>query len=412
MKNSFLLTLVLAIVIIGLTACRPTQEMAPETKSSELYSSYAGSEACAGCHSSTYNRFVESGHSYKLSKVENGMAPTFPFSTLPPIPNDDGLTDGDNTLGAPGSYFDVSYVIGGFHWKARFIDTNGYIVTGADTQYNYETDAWVAYSDGVVDKPYNCGKCHTTGWIPFDDGGKRQDNLPGMEGTFFQGGIHCEACHGPGAAHVKSSGDKSYITKDSSSELCGKCHTRDSANRIAASGGYIKHHEQYDELLGIDPDNAAAGGMGKHLQAGVGCNTCHDPHATTVKRDRSTYNGLIKECTDCHADKVIRTGPHSDAGFANSGLSGKKGRSISNCVHCHMPMIVKTAVGHGSVGTGPNVGDIRSHIFKVDTTKVDQFTPDGQFAYPWLTGASACKHCHNGVYFFNKSVPTSYKIHK
>ncbi len=411
MKKTFLLTVVLIIVFIGFTGCRATQTEAQETKKSELYSDYAGSEACAGCHSAIYNKFVESGHSYKLSKVVDNMAPTFPFSVLPPIPNSDGLSDGDNTLGAPGSYGDVSYVIGGYNWKARFVDTNGYIITGDDVQYNFETDGWVAYHADETDKPYDCGKCHTTGWIAYEDGGLRQDNLPGMDGTFFKGGVHCEECHGPGAAHVNSSGLKSYITKDSSTELCGRCHTRDSSNRIAASGGYIKHHEQYDELLGIHPDGVGAGGTGKHLQAGVGCNTCHDPHASTVNRDKSGVNGLIKECTDCHSDKVIAAGVHSEKSFARKGLSTVSGKRISNCVQCHMPKITKSAVGHDAIGTGPQVGDIRTHIFKIDLSTTTQFTPDGKFSYPWVSGVNACKHCHNGVYFFNMHIPTTYKIH-
>ncbi|MCP4214000.1 MAG: hypothetical protein GY765_05045 [bacterium] len=407
--SKFIVILLVGMLLLGV-GCRRDQQQAPEVQESRL-DNYAGSEACAGCHSTIYNKFMESGHPFKLTKVENGMKPMgFPFTTLPDIPSNDGLSDGDNTLGPPSGYWDVSYVIGGYNWKARFVDTNGFIVTGSDTQYNYETGGWVSYSDGVEDKPYNCGKCHTTGWQSFADGGGRQDGLPGMDGSFLIGGVHCEECHGEGADHVNTHGDKNYIDVDSSSEMCGRCHTRDSQNRIAASGGYIKHHEQYDELLGLDPDNVGSGGMGKHLIAGVGCNTCHDPHATTVHSDRTDYDGIKIDCETCHADKVITTGAHSMANLTKQKAI-PPGKRISNCLFCHMPKVTKSAVGHSAVGSGPQVGDINTHIFKIDLTKTEQFTADGKFAYPWLTGNSACQQCHNGVYFFNLHFPRTKKIH-
>jgi len=407
--NKSLFICIAIALVFGLVGCRPQQTMAP-TEAESVHSNYTGSEACAGCHSTIYNKFMNSGHPYKLVKVDGSKPMIFPFTELPDIPGA-GLTDGDNTLGPPANYAEVSYVIGGFKWKARFIDLNGYIVTGGDTQYNFETDAWVAYNDNVVDKPYDCGKCHTTGWISVDDGGARKDSLPGMAGNFYTGGIHCEECHGEGAAHVNAHGDKAYITCDDSSELCGRCHTRDSQNRIAASGGYIKHHEQYDELLGLNPDDPGAGGLGKHLAAGVGCNTCHDPHATTVHQDQTDSPGVRRQCEDCHADKVITAGAHSMENLVAMGAKLPKGRKIPNCLVCHMPKIVKTAVGHGSVGSGPNIGDIKSHIFKIDLSKTQQFTADGSFSYPWLTGGHACAQCHNGVHFFELNYPSSYKIH-
>ncbi|MCP5048852.1 MAG: hypothetical protein GY940_16895 [bacterium] len=414
MKTNVLVILVTVLVLV-FTGCRPTQQTAPSVTQS-VYADYAGSEACAGCHGTIYSKFIQSGHPYKLNKVWNGQKPmNFPFTTLPDIPNAFGLSDGDNTLGPPSSYADVSYVIGGYYWKARFVDTNGFIITGSDVQYNYETNGWVAYHDDETDKPYNCGKCHTTAWIPFEDGGLRKDGLPGMDGNFFAGGVHCEECHGPGAAHVNSNGDPRHITKDESAEMCGRCHTRDSQNRIAAKGGLIKHHEQYDELLGLNPDNPGAGGIGKHLAAGIGCNVCHDPHTSTVYQQRTGIRGVIRDCEECHPDRVIAAGAaHSQEQLLAKGLLLDKpsGRKITNCIACHMPEMSKSAVSHGPVGTGPLIGDINSHIFKIDLSTTQQFTADGKLAYPWITGQYACRKCHNGEYFFDLTMPSGIVIHK
>ena len=410
--QKYVLVILASLLVLGLVGCRPDQQMAPSVTES-VYDNYAGSETCGSCHPSIYNKFIQSGHPYKLTKVMNNLKPLdFPFTTLPDIPTPLGLKDGDNTLGPPATYGDVSYVIGGFNWKARFVDTNGYIITGSDVQWNFQTGAFSGYHDNEVDKPYDCGKCHTTGWIKFEDGGIRKDNLPGMAGNFFKGGIHCEECHGEGAAHVNSHGDPQYISIDRTSAMCGRCHTRDSQNRIAASGGLIKHHEQYDELLGLNPDTMTA--MGKHLQAGVGCNTCHDPHASVVhQKETNTTPGLIKWCTDCHADKAVAaTNAHSQQNLDSKGLlSTPSGKKIVNCMACHMPKMSKSAVGLAAVGTGPPVGDINSHIFKIRLDNDKQFTDDGNFAYPWLTPQYACKQCHNGEHFFELPNLVIYKVH-
>ena len=105
---------------------------------------FIGSANCGVCHQSHYDTFERSGHPYKLNKVVNGQMPTYPFSSiagaLAMIDDDDTDVDDpklgtDNTLGTPQSYLDVPFVIGGFHWKARFTDPDGYIVTGSSVQY-------------------------------------------------------------------------------------------------------------------------------------------------------------------------------------------------------------------------------------------------------------------------------------
>ena len=59
-----------------------------------------------------YNQFMKSGHAFNLNKVVNGKPPGYPFTTLPELP--EGVT-----------WDDVTYVIGGYHWKARFVGKDG-----------------------------------------------------------------------------------------------------------------------------------------------------------------------------------------------------------------------------------------------------------------------------------------------
>jgi hypothetical protein len=412
---------------------------------------YIGSENCGVCHEAKYASFVQTGHPYKLTKVENGVAPAYPFTSLEGViervTDEDGVTD--NTLGTPGTWPNVSYVIGGFNWKARFVDLNGYIVTGSEVQYNYATDGLVAYHDDEVDKPFNCGNCHTTGWAHTDPvlNPTGQDGLDGMHGTFFKGGIQCEACHGAGSTHAQTM-DESDITEDAQprtiaqlqgadagvglAQSCGECHTRDGerdygtymsafdnartaagmdmllqGGRIAASGGLVKHHEQYDEILGIDPDTLSTVRSLEFMDTHGDCGNCHDVHGSAVQQENPAYTGFPgvdktnAGCVTCHStkDPMLRTG----------GMTGLA------CLDCHMPKMAKSAVKTAAVGTGPDLGDVTSHIFRInlDSTAVTQFTADGKFAYPWVTAAWACRTCHNGVTTFDvpPSMSDTYVFH-
>ena len=114
--------------------------------------------ATAGCHNDKYQAWKASGHPYKLMKAD--------IAQNRPIPLPEGYT-----------WDEISYVIGGYKWKSRYMDENGYIITqgkGAEpgnTQYNYMTGEWVDYHADEANgtKPYNCGRCHTTNWVANDN---------------------------------------------------------------------------------------------------------------------------------------------------------------------------------------------------------------------------------------------------
>ena len=335
---------------------------------------YVGHNACTTCHGGIYDDYIDSGHPYKLNKVENGEAPTYPFSEVPNPP--EGYT-----------WNDITYVIGGFGWKARFIDNEGYIITGDAVQYNLLTEGWVGYhaDEEPGTKPYDCGACHTTGWSLFEDnGGMRQDDLPGMAGTFAAPGIQCEACHGPGGTHVQTlSADD--IVKDSSAELCGSCHFRDSEHRIAASGGFIRHHEQYDELIN-SPHRA------------FNCVQCHDPHKSTKYELGGVKNP--DNCTQCHSQVEIKLPEMAD----------------TDCTSCHMPLASKSAVTTGLDGL---LGDIRSHTYRLNTDiNAVMFSEDGAFVELDGDGNAivradfACIACHDGVVASLQTVEEMYSTAK
>ena len=317
---------------------------------------YVGMDACAACHQEQADLVAKSGHYYKLNKVVDGKAPTYPFTTLTDLP--EGYT-----------WNDITYVIGGYNWKARFIDKDGYIITGADenatTQFNFPNpvvgnDAgWVGYHAGEKEKPYNCGPCHTTGYQPEGN----QDGLPGLVGTWTEPGIRCEECHGPGSNHVADPiGVALKIDRDA--EACGACHVRGGPEAINAKGGFIKHHEQYEEYF-----------QTKHRA--LSCVTCHDPHEGVIPARKAGTATVRVECESCHFQEA-----------KNQASPAMK--VMVECIDCHMPRITKSAVGDAAAFTG----DIRTHLWAIDPDATAQFSEDGSTANPQITLDFACKSCH------------------
>ncbi len=344
---------------------------------------YVGSETCGStsCHPNVHDMWTHSGHPYKLTKIDGGP-PTAGF----PIPS----AYQDNPISPPTgtTWDDFSYTIGGYGWKMRWIQNDGYIYTptAGGNQFNFEDESWGDYHEGET-KAYNCGSCHTTGWEDSDDGNaaNNQDGMEGFLGTFFAGGVHCENCHGKGSQHAYEPATYD-MEKDDSSEFCGKCHTRGGTNGVVpgpdiieAKGGFIKHHEQYDEWYN-SPHNSTYG---------PGCNDCHNPHAS-VKFDAEAPGEGVRStatCESCHVD-----GSHADIALVN--------HDYATCVDCHMPDASKSAIANDD-----HRGDVSTHLWNINTSingKTDMFNAEGTaVAIDETSGWGsvslefACYGCHN-----------------
>ena len=379
-------------LVLFFTACN-TEVLDPEVGDPE----FVGSETCMTCHEGKYDDWIASGHPYKFTIVENGVEPTYPAEAV--NFQDTWMTNlGDGSH----DWSNIAGVIGGYGWKARFVGTDGHIVGTANSEfstgaghnqinfYGGENHGWANYHP-ADEKIYNygCFKCHTTGgttdgtWLAGVDG----------LGTFTEGGIGCESCHGPGSLHADDPTteniDRVYEfvhadnslgglevngtvqTPDPNGDdvvfLCGTCHNRDYKNSINSSGGFIKHHEQWDEFV-----------VTKHGENGMTCITCHDPHKRTIWDG----DGIIATCQSCHPDQVAHTAHSASA----------------TCVDCHMPYAAKSGTIIGESGFR---GDIRSHPMTIIPDTENMFTEDGSAVRDdagrpaALSPAYSCLGCHN-----------------
>lgn len=333
MKRTLLIVLVIAC-FAGISSAQDFSKLAVFI--SQARGNYVGSAACGVCHQQIYDWWFGSGHAHKLRSVEEARGAG--------IPHPDGIT-----------WDEIWKVIGGHGWKARFIKKDGYIFTaGGKNQFNLATKNWSDYhKDATV--PYKCGPCHMTNYTATG----HQDFKPGAIGQWTFDNVHCEECHGPGKQHILTGGSTAEIKIDNTAAGCGKCHYRTDPAIIPASGGFIRHHEQYNEFLKSDHDPKLT------------CATCHDPHKTGASSVKIT-------CEDCHADVQAM---YKDSAMGTAGVK---------CIDCHMPYMTKSAVSEYRW-----VGDVRTHLFKINLAADAQpFKNNGGEATGILTSEFTCLVCH------------------
>ena len=312
---------------------------------------YVGSEVCKTCHSEIYNTTKESAMYHALTVIDNGP-PQIPFGSEDIIPPDEY------------SWSDLSLLIGGFEWSATFVSNDGYVVTqNMGSQFNMDDQSRVHYKPEIENgtQEFVCGECHTTGWGEVTDE-FASSVLNSFPEKYYEEGVRCEACHGPGSLHLADQSESSIIL-DKSSELCAKCHQMNEDNSIVSEGRFIAVGQQYEEWYSSG-----------HNEGEIGCVGCHNPHASAVN-EAATVEG-VKPCSSCHTDK------NADNHFAMD----------IECTVCHMPKSLKIALEQNEY-----TGDASAHIFNISTEATyDMFSSDGLVNKDGL-GLSlnyVCYQCH------------------
>lgn len=111
----------------------------------------------------------------------------------------------------------------------------------------------------------------------------------------------CEACHGPGGAHVAGGGDKTKIVRlqllkpEDAAHICLECHTQDKVTLWPTS---------------------------QHARSKLTCTKCHDPHSqgemsllSDIDGDRLQVEGLARAIKDTElaANKLPADSPDKEA---------------------------------------------------------------------------------------------------
>ena len=151
-------------------------------------------------------------------------------------------------------------------------------------------------------------------------------------GPFGHGGLQCEACHGPGGAHVQARGRrmagivgfgaKAVAPVVQQNAMCLGCHQADAGRDWAASahaGSAVacvqchQMHAEHDPMKSALAQTAVCASCHQPQGAGLNkpshhplregkmsCASCHSPHGSTAPAQlvRSSVN---ETCTGCHA---------------------------------------------------------------------------------------------------------------
>jgi hypothetical protein len=249
---------------------------------------YAGAGVCAKCHTAEYETQSASAHAHSLAPSK------------PPQPGEWAFGAGEQAITFVTREDADHYLEHGESWYRRL---NGYartpgVSSAGGTRYRLFDPA-----AGIL----RCFSCHSTGPLSLSE---NQAIVP------HELGVRCEACHGPGAAHVRNPGrshllNPRLLAADELNGLCGDCH------RMPAGPN------ETPDLR--DPWNArhqplllAASACFQQSKGRLSCLTCHSPHAP-LERSLAAYDAA---CAGCHA------APRHTRPVA--------GRA---CAECHMPAV-------------------------------------------------------------------------
>lgn len=266
-----------------------------------------------------------------------------------------------------------------------------------------------------------CKTCHedmpTKGFYKhFEDSPHFATTLEKAKGPEWHG---CEACHGPGKAHVDSGGDptKIFIYKSASVRTityrCLSCHAGGTQqmhalnsvhtlNGVSCLACHSPHFAVTTEYLLIKPQpelcyschlaRKAEFAMPFHHRVNEGlilCTDCHNPHGTQLPKQVRMNASQDAICFKCHTDKE---GP-----FVYEHAPVR----VDGCESCHMV--------HG----GPNahmlkLSNVNLLCLQCHTTSTFSSAPGAPSFHNQASFFQACTLCHFAIHGSNFS-PTFFK---
>ncbi len=377
---------VIALALLAGAGCR-------ERSGELLPAGYTGRKACQPCHPEEYAAYIGSDHDLAMDPAsDRTVLGDFEEASLTHF----GVTsrfyrrDGKflvSTEGASGAVaeFEVKYTFGADPLQQYLVEFPGGKLQclplcwdsrpqaeGGQRWFHLYDRERVAPDDLLfwtrVSQNWNtaCAECHSTGL---------RKNFDPSTNTYrtrwSEVDVSCEACHGPGAAHVEwaqarkrgeprpdtpdlglairlKEAEPAVWTRDESTgrprrtpplaspiqpEMCARCHSRRgliSADYVHGDSLLNTHNLSLLEEDLYYPDGQILEEVyvyGSFLQSrmaqkGVVCTDCHDAHSA---RPRLEGDAL---CTRCHSAETYASRSHHHHPAASSG---------ARCVECHMP---------------------------------------------------------------------------
>jgi predicted CXXCH cytochrome family protein len=391
----FAVALAMLGAIVPFALATPKAEPEPRPMVGVLRASeYVSSAACKSCHPSEYASWHESYHR-TMTQVARASSIAAPLRTPSSFVLDGrafGLERRGEAVFATlpdGSERRVVLTTGSHHYQAYWMEGREpsmfpFVYLIGDARWVPRREAFVQPpgEDAPVHFGSNCIQCHATAGSPGYD--EAEDRL---EPVAAELGIACEACHGPGAEHVRKHGDPferyaayasgapdpsivnpSRLDAARASMVCGACHAftypRDEEDfwahgltqsfrpgqdldsaRMLLTKETLAHPSSpalstasenlfYDdgtvriggrEYNGLVASACFLRGDGKRK---LGCFSCHSIHESDPEGQLAEGKSGDGACTPCHDGESYAAQAHT---HHPSGSPG------SACMGCHMP---------------------------------------------------------------------------
>ncbi len=354
------------------------------TEPDGLQAAFAGSNACRECHRSEYDKWAVSHHRWAMAEVSEESVRA-DFSNVVFQHNGDASRfyrkDGRyfvHTRGPEGkpAEFEITHTFGWYPLQQFLVPFPGGrlqclpIAWDVDKRRWYHiypdqppaSDDWLYWTNNAQNWNGMCAECHSTNLQK-----KYDPDSDTYQTTWSEISVGCEACHGPGSAHIRWAElpdmarppvqnaalvvQTSDLSPRRQIELCAPCHSR----RMSLVDNIHQHADFLDygipQLLG-EGYYFADGQIleevyvyGSFLQSkmydrGVRCSDCHDVHS----------GGRIKKanqlCLQCHRSAVYDSKDHhfhkkkGEAGDPIRSTAGEVLFEVGSgalCEQCHMP---------------------------------------------------------------------------
>jgi predicted CXXCH cytochrome family protein len=371
---------------------------------------YVGSEACVDCHGEAAEAWRGSHHALAWTEpspdtvIADFDGTEFALDAMSArFRRDDGgyhatVTEADGTT----ADYTVHSVVGVEPLQQYLFETEPGRLQSFDVVWDTEKGGWfhlypdqdLATGDGLHwTGPYKtwnarCAECHATGFEKVYDAATRS-----YASTQAEIGVGCEACHGPGSAHLDwAEGSQTDdqgglgLTVDLGEPAalvaqCATCHSRREAWGDGNPVPGTPYNDSYNLAL-LRPGLYHADGQildevfvyGSFLQSrmhdrGVTCSDCHEPHSADLVADGNAV------CTQCHSPAGNPRFPTlTPAAYdAVEHHFHEPGTDGAQCKSCHM--IERVYMGNDGR---------RDHSFRVPRPDLADATG----------GPDACTDCH------------------
>lgn len=251
-------------------------------------SDYSGAAACQKCHPANFAEQSASAHASSLKRSSATQPGEWAFGAGVQAITFVKRQDPDHYLELGETWYRK---IGGFALTPGHRNRSGVLYPIFDP------------SAAIL----RCFSCHSTGPLSFS---------PDESIVPHEPGVRCEACHGPGAAHVRNPRqipmrDPGRLSAEDLNRLCGECHRMPAAAGDSTDLRNPWNARHQPLLLAVSRCFRESGGR-------LNCLTCHSPHAPLETR----LSGYDSKCQNCHVQVAHK-----------ASIAGRA------CAGCHMPRV-------------------------------------------------------------------------